>query len=221
MKNVSAILFDMDGTLLDTAPDLYTALEYLCAEEKIETPDYLLTQNRISQGVAGIFDLTFNITPESQDFIDKRDRYLAYYSQVIGQKSRLFNGLEHCIRGLESAGVPWGIVTSKMFRFAQPLMGIHPCLDSSRCLIAGDTVTPGKPDPAPLFEACKRMDVEPEKAVYIGDAEKDIIAGNNAGMTTIVADWGYISAETQTGHWQADYRVAKSEELLGFMQAHL
>jgi len=216
--NTQAILFDMDGTLLDTAPDMFAALERLCAEEQVALPNYVSAQNQISRGVAGILELTFNITPDSDEFIDKRDRYLFFYSQALGQKTRLFSGLEQSIDYLVKLQIPWGIVTSKVFRFANPLLQVHPCLASSQCLIAGDTVSPGKPDPAPLYAACKHLDVNPEATFYIGDAEKDIAAGNNAGMKTLIADWGYIGAELTPEQWQADYRLAKSEQLLEFLQ---
>ncbi|MFT5520205.1 MAG: 2-phosphoglycolate phosphatase [Enterobacterales bacterium] len=216
-----SVLFDMDGTLLDSAPDMYAALELLCDFEQVQVPDYVAAQNRISNGVAGLFDLTFNIAPDHQQFNDKRDRYLDYYTEVLGQKSTLFPGINSCINFLNQTKMPWGIVTSKAHRFAHPLLNVTPSLLTTHCLIAGDTVTPGKPHPAPLFEACKRLDVDPSKSIYIGDAEKDITAGNSAGMQTIIADWGYIGAELNPAKWSGDYRVAKSEQLLDFLKSLL
>jgi phosphoglycolate phosphatase len=220
-NKIQSVLFDLDGTLLDSAPDMYAALELLCDFEQVQTPAYLAAQNRISNGVAGLLDLTFNICPEHQQFIDKRDRYLAYYSEVLGQKSALFPGMTTCINYLNQTKIPWGIVTSKVYRFAHPLIQITPSLATTHCLIAGDTVTPGKPHPDPLFEACKRLDVEPTKSIYIGDAEKDIAAGNSAGMQTIIADWGYIGADLNPDEWSGDYRVAKSDKLLDLIRVLL
>jgi len=215
---IQSVLFDMDGTLLDSAPDMYAALELLCGFEQVQTPDYVAAQNRISNGVAGLLDLTFNITPDDKLFNDKRDRYLAYYTKVLGQQSQLFPGMDKCIEFLNETRMPWGIVTSKAHRFAHPLLNVSSNLATTHCLIAGDTITPGKPHPAPLFEACRRLDVQPTKSIYIGDAEKDIAAGNSAGMKTIIADWGYIGAELNPDDWSGDYRVAKSEQLLDLLQ---
>lgn len=207
-----AVLFDLDGTLVDTAPDMVRVLIDVQAEEGCEPVDYVAARSQVSNGAAGLIRLAFPMV--DHDTHERlRLRFLDLYEQAVCVHSTLFPGLETLLDQLDAAGRPWGIVTNKPKRMTEPLMtalGMH---TRAACMISGDTIPQRKPDPAPLFLASKQTGVAPERSVYIGDAARDIQAGRAAGMHTVAAAYGYVTADDDPAAWEAHELVASTEEL--------
>ncbi len=207
-----AVLFDLDGTLVDTAPDMVRVLIDVQAEEGCEPVDYAVARSQVSNGAAGLIRLAFpSVDLDTHERL--RLRFLELYEQAVCIHSTLFPGLETLLDQLDAAGRPWGIVTNKPKRMTEPLMtalGMH---TRAACMISGDTIPQRKPDPAPLFLASKQTGVAPERSVYIGDAARDIQAGRAAGMHTVAAAYGYVTADDDPVAWEAHELVATTEEL--------
>lgn len=214
MRPVQAVFFDLDGTLVDTAPDLGYALNLQLARHGKPT----LTDDKIrpvaSHGSRGLLELGFGITPQDSEFVAMRDEYLALYDQVFTRQPRLFGGMETVINHLEKQQIPWGIVTNKPRRFTQPLvasLGLHA---QAASVVSGDDAPQPKPSPATLLMACAQVGVDPQCCIYVGDAERDIQAGKAAGMQTVVALFGYLDASDRPETWGADTMIQQPEALL-------
>lgn len=210
---IEAVLFDLDGTLIDTAPDMALALnihlerhgESTLAEEKIRP--------WVSHGAAALLKLGFNIDSNHNRFDELRKEYLDIYAKNLSIKSQPFPGIKRLISQLDNNGVKWGVVTNKPEYLAAPLMQSFEFARNMQVLIGGDTVKPAKPSPKPLFVACKKIKTTATKTVYIGDAERDIQAGNAAGMVTILARYGYITADDRLEKWQANLTVDSAKDI--------
>jgi len=211
------ILFDLDGTLMDTAPDLGLALN-MQRERHGLLP---LSQNDIrpyaSHGSKGLLSVGFGITPEHPDFNEKRIEYLALYDEVFTRSPVMFDGVTEVLAGIENKGLRWGVVTNKPRRFTQPLLKAIGLFDRAACVISGDDAPRAKPYPDTLLMACKQADIEPSSAIYIGDAERDIQAGIAAGMSTVVALYGYLDAMDKPDSWGADYKIHKANDILSII----
>jgi len=211
---MKAVLFDLDGTLVDTAPDLGYALNLqLQRHGRVPLPE---TQIRpfASHGTRGLLSLGFGITPEDNSFDMMRDEYLAIYDRVFTRSPRLFDGFEEVLSQLEQRGLFWGIVTNKPRRFTQPLVAsIH--LDKrAAAVVSGDDAPQPKPSPETLLLACQQMNLQPKDCLYVGDAERDIQAGRAAGMKTAVALFGYLDDTDRPEAWGADLMINAPSELL-------
>jgi phosphoglycolate phosphatase len=211
-----AILFDLDGTLADTAPDLAAAVNLLRTERGLEPTAYELLRPTASAGARGMIGAAFGLKPEDAGFAELRDSFLNNYEAAMAVRSTLFAGVPQLLAALEAAGLAWGIVTNKHMRFTDPLVpliGLH----KAGCVISGDTTAHPKPHPAPLLEAAARLGLAPEQCWYVGDDLRDIQAGKAAGMATVAAGWGYCGAiEPQS--WQADFLLTDPLELLPLLQ---
>ena len=207
-----AILFDHDGTLVDTAPDMVGVLQALQRDHGSSPVSYDLGRSHVSNGAVGLLRLGFPGADESA-LEQLRLEYLDRYAQSICERSTLFGGLEWLLRQLEDARIPWGVVTNKPERLTIPLLETLQLADRIACSVSGDTLTLRKPDPAPLFYACELAGVRPEEAIYVGDASRDIEAGRAAGMGTVAAGYGYITADDDPGNWGADSIAADTKEL--------
>jgi 2-phosphoglycolate phosphatase len=208
----NAVLFDLDGTLVDTAPDMVAVLQYLQKEHGIDPVPYELGRSYVSNGAIGLLTLGF---PELEvDYGDEmHEQYLERYAETICEESRVFAGLSDLLDQLDDIGCPWGVVTNKPEQLTLPLLVALELADRSACIISGDTLSVKKPDPAPLLLACDFVGVDPETSIYIGDAERDIEAGQRAGMATIAAGYGYITADDDPREWDADVIATTTEEL--------
>jgi phosphoglycolate phosphatase len=211
-RRFDAILFDLDGTLIDTAPDMVAVLSSILADEGREPIAYDLARSHVSHGSAGLIRLAF---PGVDDADHERLRleFLARYELAVCVNSRLFPGLERLLDTLDRAALPWGVVTNKPSRMTTPLLRALGLDVRSVTTISGDTIAERKPDPAPLLLASREAAVQPEKVAYIGDAARDIEAGRRAGMYTIAAAYGYVPAEEDPAGWQADVIARNTEEL--------
>lgn len=219
MLTPSAILFDLDGTLADTAPDLAEALNAMRIKRGIAAAPYLSLRSFASAGARGLLHAGFGITPESIEYEEMKQEFLSNYENALADKSQLFEHIDTLLNGLDELGIRWGIVTNKATRFTTPLVPILG-LAHAATVISGDTTEHAKPHPEPLLEAARRIDTSPKKCWYVGDDLRDIQAGSAAGMTTIAAAWGYCGA-VEPSHWEADAILDSPLELLELIRAKL
>jgi N-acetyl-D-muramate 6-phosphate phosphatase len=211
---IKAVLFDLDGTFADTAPDLGAALNHVRKLHQLAPLPLEVTRLQASHGSAGLIKLGFNIAPDSVEFPALRDALLAHYSANICTHTTLFKGMAELIDTLEKRGLPWGIVTNKPHRFTLPLMQALDYEKRAACLVSGDTCAHAKPHPEPLLHAAKIIGVNPQNCLYLGDDKRDIEAGRAAGMSTMIALFGYIAPQADLNTWQADLRISSPLELL-------
>jgi len=216
VREASALLLDLDGTLLDTAPDMGGALNLLRAEHDLEPLPAATIRPVVSHGAMRLVALGF---PEAagEAFERLRLRFLELYAANLAVGTRLFPGFDAVLDRLEAQGLPWGIVTNKPGWLTDPLLAALGLDRRAACAVSGDTLTERKPHPLPLLHAARLVGVEPERCVYVGDAERDIQAGRAAGKTTIVAAYGYIPANEDPRQWQPHGMVNAPDELLHWM----
>ena len=214
-----AILFDLDGTLADTAPDLAAAVNLLRSVRGLAPTAYELLRPTASAGARGMIGASFGMTPDDDGYLALRDEFFSNYEAAMAVHSSLFDGIPALLQGIEAAGLQWGVVTNKSKRFTDPLLP-QIGLGHAACAISGDTTPHAKPHPAPLLEAASRLGLAPAQCWYVGDDLRDIQAGKAAGMLTIACGWGYCGATEPQG-WQADYLLQQPAELLALLQAAL
>lgn len=214
-----AILFDLDGTLADTAPDLAAAVNLLRSARGLAPTDYALLRPTASAGARGMIGAAFGLTPEDADFPALRDAFLDNYAAALAVRTVLFPGIAALLAGIEAAGLQWGIVTNKPARFTDPLVPLIG-LDGAGCVVSGDTTPHPKPHPAPLLEAAARLGLAPGQCWYVGDDLRDIQAGQAAAMRTVACGWGYCGEHEPRG-WNADHLLITPEELLTLLQQTL
>jgi 2-phosphoglycolate phosphatase len=215
LKKPRAILFDLDGTLADTAPDLAAAMNLLRTNSGLPATPYALLRPVASAGARGLIGAAFGLTPADSGYEALRIGFLDNYAAALVVESRLFDGVPPLLQALVERGLAWGIVTNKASRFTDPLVrqiGLH----HAACVISGDTTAHPKPHPAPLIEAARRLDLAPEDCWYVGDDLRDIEAGRAAGMVTIAAAWGYCGPDAPLT-WQADFLLGAPLDLLDLL----
>ncbi|XQW86616.1 HAD family hydrolase [Thalassotalea piscium] len=203
--STQAVLFDLDGTLLDTANDLGETLNYLLAKHHLPLVERSAYRPVASDGAKGLLTLGFKEKLDSLNFEQLRDEFLSYYEQNIAVHTCLYPEVAELIQHLEQQNIPWGIVTNKPEYLTLLLLPHFPEFKHCQTIVGGDTLTKRKPDPAPLFHACQQMNVDPKHTLYVGDAPRDIEAGNAADMTTIIAQWGYIKNPEECVTWLSDF----------------
>ena len=212
---IQAVLFDLDGTLADTALDLGGALNTLLARHGLPAKSMDEIRTQASHGAAGLIKLGAGITPDHPDYARWRTEYLDEYDSRYAQDTTLFGGVNELIAELGKRGIKWGIITNKPMRFTDKLVPKLGFVIPPAVVVSGDTCGESKPSVKPMLYACEQIHANPQHTLYVGDAERDIQAGRNAGMTTVLAEWGYISDEDDTDSWQPDYRIATPIELIG------
>ncbi len=212
---VSAVLFDLDGTLVDSAPDLAAALNRLRSEKGL--PALPLAQLRpvVGTGARGMLKAGLGVTPEHGDFENLCAQFLQFYAEGLLHQTVLFDGVSDVLAKLDEAGCTWGIVTNKSTRFAVPIT--QRLLAASKVLVCGDTTAHAKPHPEPLLYACRQLGLSPERVVYVGDDLRDVVAGRAAGMQTVAATWGYLGLETPVTEWGADICIENPHQLLKWL----
>lgn len=219
-RRPAAIFFDLDGTLADTAPDLAGALNRLRAERNLLPLPLSVLRPFVSAGARGLLAAGLSLQPTDSDYPAAQARFLALYEQHINDETRLFDGMAECLDQLDNIGLPWGIVTNKALRFAQPLIDGLNLTRRTACLIGGDSTPNPKPHPAPLRLAAETTRVPSEQCLYIGDDERDIIAARAASMTAIAAAWGYLGNETPLANWNADHIFSTPQDILRFISSN-
>ena len=213
---ISTILFDLDGTLVDTAPDLAHALNLQLKRHGKQPLAYDTIRPFASHGSRGLVSLGFAITPNDDNFIVMRDEYLSIYESVYTRCPVLLPGIANLLQDIENKGLKWGVVTNKPRRFTIGLiesMGLN-LENRAACIICGDDAPQPKPSPATLLLACEQVGVAAKNCMYVGDAERDIIAGKEAGMKTVVALFGYIDVSDKPAEWGADSLIETPNQLL-------
>lgn len=219
MFTPSVILFDLDGTLADTAPDLAAAVNQMRIQRHLAAQPYVSLRPFASAGARGLLQAGFGITPEHPEFETMRLEFLTLYESALAEQSKLFPHIDTLLSGLSELKISWGIVTNKASRFTTPLIPLLK-LDHAATVISGDTTEHAKPHPAPLLEAARRLDISPKKCWYVGDDLRDIEAARAAGMMSIAAAWGYCGA-TEPTHWKADAILDSPLELLELVRAKI
>ena len=207
------VLFDLDGTLVDTAPEMPLAMNILLKEEKLKSFPYESIRPHVSNGVMGIFKNVFEDNPK---FDGRRfNRYLDIYEECLGINAKTFPGIDEVISAIEDLDINWGVVTNKSKRFAKPLLRKLKLLNQTSCLVCGDTTNNLKPDPEPINHALSLLQTKNKKgSFYIGDSKKDVDAAKAAGIRSIACTYGYIIDDTELENWNADFYVDHALEIL-------
>ena len=214
---IDTVLFDLDGTLLDTAPDLANALNVTLERNGRNTLAYESIRPVVSYGGRALIQLGFNIKPDHPEFEPLRLQLLDYYLNHIADQTTLFPGMEGVLNHLEDQGTKWGIVTNKPGWLTEPLLTAVGLRSRTAVVVSGDTLKENKPHPAPLLHACKEIGGTPAHCVYVGDAERDIQAGQRAGMFTLIAMFGYIMATDQPVSWNASGIIEHPAQILDWI----
>lgn len=212
------VLFDLDGTLVDTAPDLARALNTLLHRHGRTRLPYELIRPVASHGTPGLLGLGFGLSSQDSAFAGLREEYLQLYENTGYQASQLFDGLAQILTYLEAHGQKWGVVTNKPRRFTEPLLDTLNLRHSAACIVSGDSTTKPKPDPAPMYLACQIAAVSPPDCLYVGDAERDVIAAHAVNMPCAVAAWGYLGPNDQPDSWNAELNFTTPHDLLRWLQ---
>ena len=208
----NAVLFDLDGTLIDTAPDMVAVLQAMQNAHGFDPVSYEQGRSHVSNGALGLLGLGFpDVDINVGD--DMHAEYLERYAETLCENSRVFAGIDRLLDLLDDAGCPWGVVTNKPEYLTHPLLDALGLSVRSACTVSGDSLPVRKPDPAPLLLACDMAGVDAYRSIYVGDAARDIEAGLRAGMATIAAGYGYITDDDDPREWGADIMAADTEEL--------
>ncbi|TCK18077.1 phosphoglycolate phosphatase [Thiogranum longum] len=210
----SAVLFDLDGTLLDTAPDLAAALNATLQLNERDALPFETIRPVVSHGGRALIELGFGIDSQHPDFEPLRKQLLDLYQANLAVHTALFPGMGEVLDELEQRHIRWGVVTNKPGWLTDPLLDALNLAQRTACIVSGDTLPERKPHPAPLLHACKLVGCQPQDAIYIGDAERDIEAGRNAGMRTLVALFGYLMEHDRPENWGADALIEQPADIL-------
>jgi phosphoglycolate phosphatase len=214
---IRGVLFDLDGTLIDTAPDMIDSLNQLLGEERLPPLPYALARTQVSHGSSGLVRLAFPAVADGAQFEALRERFLALYNARVARDTRLFEGAATVLDALEAARRPWGIVTNKPAFLTTPLVEALGLGARAGCVVSGDTLPQRKPHPAPLLHAAALLGLPPQTCLYIGDAERDIQSARAAGMPVLLASYGYLGPADQPHTWGADGEIATLPELLRWL----
>jgi N-acetyl-D-muramate 6-phosphate phosphatase len=217
-KNIDAVLFDLDGTLIDSAPDLGAAADKMRTDRGLPSLPLLDYRPMAGAGARGMLGVAFDVTPSHADFETLKEEFFKNYEACMTQRTYAFDGVADLISQLNQAGLKWGVVTNKSERFALPLTRAMLLFNTAQTIVGGDTTPHAKPHPAPLLEAARQIGVAPERCLYVGDDERDIVAGRAAGMPTVAAAYGYLGTKADTAHWNADATIATPAQLLQLLQ---
>jgi 2-phosphoglycolate phosphatase len=214
---LQAVLFDLDGTLVDSAPELGAAADKMRIDRGLSSLPLERYRPMAGAGARGMLGIAFDITPQSPDFAALREEFFVNYEARMLLNTHVFDGVAELIDALTQRGLAWGIVTNKSKRFTDPLTRSIPVFASAGAVVSGDTTPHAKPHPEPLFEAARRLGLDPARCVYVGDDERDIVAGRAAGMRTVAATYGYMGAQADAALWQADGSIDSPMALLQWL----
>lgn len=205
---IEAVLFDLDGTLADTAGDLAGALNRVRADKGLQAVPAAQLRAHASAGARGLLAAGLGVTPDHADYPALRDAFLAYYADGLAITTRLFDGVAEMLDALEARNVRWGVVTNKAHRYTMPVLAALGLAGRAGAIVSGDTTAYPKPHPAPLLHAAETLGVAPSACMYVGDDLRDVVAGNSAGMSTLVADYGYLGESGSSEGWPATGWIA-------------
>ena len=212
-------LFDLDGTLADSAPDLAAALNRVRADEGLKPVDPTVLRGHSSSGARGLLLSGMQMTREHPRYLELRDSFLAHYANVLADATHLFDGVAAMLDALEARGLRWGVVTNKAMRYTGPVTAALGLAQRAAVIVGGDTTPHPKPNPAPLLHAAEAIGISPSQCVYVGDDLRDIEAGRDAGMATLVARWGYMGVDAEPDRWPADGWLDVPGDLVAWLEA--
>ena len=207
------VLFDFDGTLVDSAPDLANSANHIRSLQALEPLPLDFLRPYASMGARGLLKAALNMDTDHPDYENQKTLFLEHYAANSTAHSELFDGIDTLISQLNETGISWGVVTNKAEHLTKPIMDHFELSSSSKVLVGGDSTPHIKPHPAPLFLACEKTGIAPENCIYIGDDERDIVAGKAAGMATLVAAYGYCDFDPAISSWQADHVASHATEI--------
>lgn len=215
-----AVLFDLDGTLADTAPDLGAAANLLLEQEGRLPKTLSALRPYTSQGVRGLLKAGFDIEPAHADYAGLAQRFLDIYATRLCEDTRLFDGIPELLDALEHMGLCWGIVTNKRKRFTDPLVERLALTPRTSCVVSGDTTAEAKPSPMPILHACDLLACQPQRTLYVGDDKRDIQAGQAAGCLTVAVSYGYLGHSGPLDSWGADLIIDHPADLASYLASH-
>ena len=219
-RDVKAVLFDLDGTLIDSAPDLGAAADQMRVERGLPSLPLERYRPMAGAGARGMLGIAFDMAPDDPRFPDFREEFFRNYERRMTQLTHAFDGIAEMVDQLLARKLLWGVVTNKSMRFTGPLTKAMPLFATAGAVVGGDSTPHAKPHPAPVLEAARQLAVDPAHCVYVGDDERDVVAGNAAGMHTVVATYGYLGGNTDTATWGADAQIDHPAELFALLQSH-
>ena len=211
--SLDAVIFDLDGTLVDTAPEFISVIQGLRKRHELPLLREETIRQTVTNGAAALVSLALGITNENSEFEHHREQFLLEYERALGKEAVVYPGLRELINRLGEKQIPWGVATNKFRRYAEPLMTALNFSPAAQCLITPTEVTHPKPDPESVLLSCENLGGHPSRCVYVGDHQRDIEAGKAAGCQTIAAAYGYVEPGVDPRDWQADYLAESSEEL--------
>jgi phosphoglycolate phosphatase len=217
LEGVRAVLFDLDGTFADTAPDLARALNRVRAERGLAPLPPEVARPHTSSGARGLLKVGFGVTPEDPDYGALRESFLDWYGKELCVDTRIFDGVPEVIAKMRARKLPWGIVTNKGKRFTDPLLRLLAVDHLAACAVSGDSTPHTKPHPAPLLLASELISVPPVSCLYVGDDLRDAQAARAAGMRFVAAGWGYLGEDGDPGSWGADAVAGRPREILDLL----
>lgn len=216
--SVRAVLFDLDGTLIDSAPDLAAAADDMRVSRGLPPKLLKAYRSHAGSGARGMLDVAFGMSAEHVDYDRFREEFFLHYEACLTQRTRPFGEVERLLVSILDRGLLWGIVTNKAQRFTSPILRSFRLFDSASTVICGDTTAHAKPHPEPLLEAARQLSLSPAQCIYVGDDERDIIAGRAAGMRTVAASYGYLGHRAQVASWGADAEVSSPLQVLQLLE---
>lgn len=219
MSDIRTVLFDLDGTLVDTAPDMAHALNLLLREQDRDILPFDTIRPHVSHGALALVRLGFTLAPDDAALEPLRQRFLEIYADNLCRETHLFPGIPQLLAQLHAKGLNWGIVTNKPAYLTEPLVAQLGLAQEAACIVSGDTTNNRKPHPEPMLHACAAAGSTPAQSVYVGDAERDIQAGNEAGMQTVVALFGYIPDDEDPEQWGANALIRAPMEVIDFLDS--
>jgi phosphoglycolate phosphatase len=216
-QQTELVLFDLDGTLVDTAPDLAAAANRQRSERGLPPLPLAELRPHASHGARGLIGRAFGVAPTDADFEALREEFLRFYAEALCVHSRLFDGMDSTLGALDARGVRWGIVTNKVARFTDPLVEQLDLAKRVACVVSGDTTAHAKPHPAPLLHALERCNSPASAAIYVGDDLRDVQAGRAAGLGTVIAAYGYLGDSADIDSWGGDHVIHRPPDLLDLL----